>query len=84
MSRTRTTPPTLLVEAAVNDRTAAVVLVHIAGLVTPEVDAIAAVCRRRGVELIEDAAHAHGSAWRGRPAGTYTSPPKLTDLLLPH
>lgn len=59
------------VEAAVTDRTAAVILVHIAGTVTPEVDAIALLCDRRGVRLIEDAAHAHGSAWAGRPAGSF-------------
>jgi dTDP-4-amino-4,6-dideoxygalactose transaminase len=64
-------PSAAIVEAAVTDRTAAVVLVHIAGTVTPDVEAIAEVCRRRGVDLIEDAAHAHGSAWAGRPAGSF-------------
>lgn len=64
-------PSAALVEAAIGDGTAAVILVHIGGLVTPEVQAIAEVCRARGVELIEDAAHAHGSAWRGGPAGSF-------------
>ena len=59
------------VEAALTDATAAVVLVHIAGLVAPDVDAIADLCRRRGIALVEDAAHAHGSSWAGRPAGTF-------------
>src|SRR5439155_22304288 len=54
-----------------DDNTAAVVLVHIGGLVTPEVDAIAAVCRRRGAGLVEDAAHAHGAGFDGRPAGSF-------------
>jgi len=59
------------VEAALSDRTAAVVLVHIGGLITPEVDAIRALCDRHGVVLIEDAAHAHGAAFDGRPAGRF-------------
>jgi len=59
------------VEAALSDRTAAVVLVHIGGLITPEVDAIRALCDRHGVVLVEDAAHAHGGAFDGRPAGRF-------------
>ena len=58
-------------DAAITPTTAAVVLVHIGGLITPEVHAIAALCRRRGVALIEDAAHAHGSSFDGRPAGSF-------------
>jgi dTDP-4-amino-4,6-dideoxygalactose transaminase len=59
------------VEAALTERTAGVVLVHIAGLVTPEVEAIRTLCRRRGLFLVEDAAHAHGAAYDGRPAGSF-------------
>lgn len=59
-------------EAAVTDSTAAVVLVHIGGLITPEVDKIREFCDRRGVALVEDAAHAHGSSWGGRPAGSFS------------
>ena len=58
-------------EAALTPGTAAVVLVHIGGLVTPEVDRIAELCRRRGIVLVEDAAHAHGSRFEDRPAGTF-------------
>lgn len=59
------------VEAALTPETAAVVLVHIGGLITPEIDAIGRLCDERGLVLIEDAAHAHGSTWRGRPAGSF-------------
>ena len=59
------------VEAALTPDTAAVVLVHIGGLVTPEVDALRELCDARGVVLIEDAAHAHGCSYAGRPAGTF-------------
>ena len=59
------------VEAALTPDTAAVMLVHIGGLITPEVDAIRTLCNERGVLLIEDAAHAHGSSHDGRPAGSF-------------
>ncbi|WP_395292722.1 DegT/DnrJ/EryC1/StrS family aminotransferase [Kitasatospora hibisci] len=62
-------PATL--ETALTPDTAAVVLVHIGGLVTPAVDALRAICDRRGVPLVEDAAHAHGSTHGGRAAGTF-------------
>ena len=51
--------------------TAAVMLVHIGGLISPEVDAIRTLCDERGVLLVEDAAHAHGSSHDGRPAGSF-------------
>jgi perosamine synthetase len=59
------------VEAALTPATAAVVLVHIGGLITPDIDAIRRLCDDRGVVLVEDAAHAHGSTWQDRPAGTF-------------
>ena len=51
--------------------TAAVVIVHIGGLVTPAMPELEALCEAEGVHLVEDAAHAHGSAWQGRSAGTF-------------
>ncbi|MFF2076637.1 DegT/DnrJ/EryC1/StrS family aminotransferase [Kitasatospora sp. NPDC058162] len=57
--------------AALTPDTAAVVLVHIGGLVTPHVDALRELCDRRGIPLVEDAAHAHGSSRGGRAAGTF-------------
>lgn len=59
------------VAAALTAETAAVVLVHIGGMITPEVDALRALCDREGVTLVEDAAHAHGSSFEGRPAGSF-------------
>ena len=59
------------VEAALTPATAAVMLVHIGGLISPEVDAIGTLCDERGVLLVEDAAHAHGSSHDGRPAGSF-------------
>jgi perosamine synthetase len=59
------------VSAALTERTAAVVLVHIGGFITPEVEELRALCQRRGIALVEDAAHAHGSTQAGRPAGSF-------------
>lgn len=57
--------------AALTPETAGVVMVHIAGIVSPEIHAIAALCRERGLFLLEDAAHAHGARFDGRSAGTF-------------
>jgi len=48
----------------------AVMVVHIAGLVPPELPQLQAICREHGLFLIEDAAHAHGSTLDGQPAGS--------------
>jgi perosamine synthetase len=52
-------------------RPKAVFLVHIGGHIAFDVERIADYCREYGIFLIEDCAHAHGAAWRGRRAGTY-------------
>jgi dTDP-4-amino-4,6-dideoxygalactose transaminase len=59
------------VEAAFTDRTVGVIHVHIGGMVSEATPAIAELCRNRGVWLIEDAAHAHGSSYRGISAGGF-------------
>src|SRR5262249_3869324 len=48
-----------------------VVLVHIGGMISPEVDAIASWCNEHDLFLLEDAAHAHGSRHAGRSAGSF-------------
>jgi len=59
------------VEAHLSPDTAAVVAVHIGGLISPAVPALAQLCKERGVYLVEDAAHAHGCALGGKSAGTF-------------
>jgi perosamine synthetase len=54
----------------VTARTRAVVAVHIAGLIDPEIDDLATFCRERDLFLLEDAAHAHGASLGGRKAGS--------------
>jgi perosamine synthetase len=51
--------------------TAAVVLVHIGGLISPQAGPLAQLCAERGLSLIEDAAHAHGATCQGRFAGAF-------------
>jgi dTDP-4-amino-4,6-dideoxygalactose transaminase len=58
------------VEAAITPRTRAVVAVHLAGH-PADLDRLTDLCTRRGLALIEDCAHAHGSSWRGRPVGSF-------------
>jgi dTDP-4-amino-4,6-dideoxygalactose transaminase len=58
-----------LVEAAITQRTRAIVPVHYAG-VGCEMDAITAIARRHQLLVIEDAAQALMSTYRGRPLGS--------------
>jgi dTDP-4-amino-4,6-dideoxygalactose transaminase len=53
----------------IRDDTAAVILVHIGGVVTPAVGEIARICDNNDLDLIEDCAHAHGSGIHGVSAG---------------
>jgi dTDP-4-amino-4,6-dideoxygalactose transaminase len=48
-----------------------VIVVHIGGPVTPCTEVVAEFCRERGLFLLEDAAHAHGSSLHGKQAGTF-------------
>ncbi|MBB5203982.1 dTDP-4-amino-4,6-dideoxygalactose transaminase [Inhella inkyongensis] len=57
------------IEAAITPRTRAIVVVHYAG-VGCEMDAILALAQRHGLRVIEDAAQALGSSYRGRPLGS--------------
>lgn len=56
------------VEAALTERTKLIVPVHFAGA-SLDLDPLRALAARRGIPLIEDAAHAAGTSYRGRPVG---------------
>ena len=58
------------IEAAITPRTKAVMPVHFTGRV-PDMDAIAAVCRKHGLILIEDAAPGIGAERNGKRAGSF-------------
>jgi dTDP-4-amino-4,6-dideoxygalactose transaminase len=57
-------------EAAVGPRTRAIMPVHFAGLPV-DMDRLYAIAGRHRLRVIEDAAHAIGSAWRGRRIGSF-------------
>ncbi len=58
-----------LIEAAITPATRAIFPVHYAG-VSCQMDAIMALARHHDLAVVEDAAQAIGSAWRGQPLGT--------------
>lgn len=57
------------IEAAITDRTRAIIPVHFAGLAC-DMDAIMAIARRHKLRVIEDAAHAHGADYKGKKLGS--------------
>jgi perosamine synthetase len=57
------------VEAAITPRTKAIMAVHLYGNLC-DMEALAAIAKRHGLHLIEDAAEAIGSIWHGRRAGS--------------
>ena len=59
-----------LTEAAITPKTKAIIAVHMGGH-PADLDALQEIARKHGVRLIEDAAHAHGSEWRGEKIGTF-------------
>lgn len=59
-----------LLEAAISERTRAVVVVHYAG-VACAMDAIGELARRYGLAVIEDNAHGLGGRYRGRLLGSF-------------
>lgn len=57
-----------LVEALITPRTKALLPVHFAGY-PADMDALRAIADKHGLALVEDAAHAHGSVFKGRKLG---------------
>lgn len=53
-----------------SSRTKGVILVHMGGLITPDLAQIQDQCDKLGLWLLEDCAHAHGASRRGRAAGS--------------
>ncbi|HEU5377915.1 MAG TPA: DegT/DnrJ/EryC1/StrS family aminotransferase [Ktedonobacteraceae bacterium] len=58
-------------ESALTEQTVGVLIVHMGGIITPELPAIKEWCTRRGLWLFEDCAHAHGSRLNGIHSGKF-------------
>lgn len=52
----------------ITPRTKAVIVTHLFG-VPAKLDELMALCEERGIKLMEDASHAHGATYKGRPIG---------------
>jgi dTDP-4-amino-4,6-dideoxygalactose transaminase len=60
-------------ERLIGTRTRALLAVHLGGRPL-DLDRLGELADRHGVAVIEDAAHAIGAAWNGRPIGTHGNP----------
>ena len=56
------------IEAKLSERTKAVIAVHIHGI-PADMDGVLAIAQQHGLKVIEDAAQAHGSRYKGVPCG---------------
>jgi dTDP-4-amino-4,6-dideoxygalactose transaminase len=59
-----------LVRSAITSRTRAIMPVHFSGLPV-DLDPLYALAKEHGLRVVEDAAHAIGSRYRGRPIGSF-------------
>jgi len=59
-----------LIEAAISARTRAIMPVHFSGLAV-DMDAVLSIAAKHGLRVIEDAAHAIGTRYRGRLIGSF-------------
>jgi dTDP-4-amino-4,6-dideoxygalactose transaminase len=59
-----------LIDAAITPRTRAIMPVHFSGLPV-DLDAVYAIAARHGLRVVEDAAHAIGSRYRGKRIGSF-------------
>jgi perosamine synthetase len=50
--------------------TRAVIVVHIGGIIPPQIGEIQQICKEHSLSLVEDAAHAQGSTLNGKKAGS--------------
>jgi dTDP-4-amino-4,6-dideoxygalactose transaminase len=58
------------IEAAISDRTAAIMPVHVGGSAS-DLDTIMEISGRKKIPVIEDACQAHLAEWRGKKVGNY-------------
>lgn len=59
------------VEKNITGKTAGIIVVHIGGIVSKRINDLQGLCRKKGIWMVEDAAHAHGSSYKGVKAGAF-------------
>ena len=59
------------VEKSITAKTAGIILVHIGGIVSSNTPALIELASEKGLWVVEDAAHAHGSSYLSVSAGTF-------------
>jgi dTDP-4-amino-4,6-dideoxygalactose transaminase len=59
------------VEENLTPKTVGMIVVHIGGIVSGQMPALVELAKRKGIWLVEDAAHAHGSSFRSTSAGAF-------------
>jgi dTDP-4-amino-4,6-dideoxygalactose transaminase len=57
-------------ETSIQPDSKVVILVHMAGIISPHIDHIRRICEKNRLILLEDSAHAHGATIDGRKAGS--------------
>jgi dTDP-4-amino-4,6-dideoxygalactose transaminase len=57
------------IEKAITPRTKAIICVHVGGMPC-DMDAIMGIAKKHNLAVIEDAAHAHGGQYKGKPIGS--------------
>lgn len=58
------------IEAAITEKTKAILVVHLYGQATP-MDEICALCKKYNLKLVEDCAQSHGARYHGKMTGTF-------------
>lgn len=59
------------INKTISKKTKALVIAHIGGYITPQIDKLELFCRKNKIYLIEDASHAHGSRYGNKSAGSF-------------
>tara|TARA_Y100000114_G_C11763606_1_gene331565 strand:+ start:5650 stop:6789 length:1140 start_codon:yes stop_codon:yes gene_type:complete len=58
------------IKSSIKDNTKAIIIVHVGGIVSNEIQKIKDYCDERDIFLIEDAACAHGASYEGKSVGS--------------
>ena len=59
------------VSSKITEKTISVVIVHIGGIISKNIFDLRELCNSKGIYLVEDAAQAHGSSYKGVKAGNF-------------